>query len=61
MPPLFGIAVKVTLVPAQMVLPAASDVMLTDGVTWALTVKAAEAPVPVLPTNAGLVEPIDIL
>ena len=36
MPPLVGVAVKVTLVPAQIVLPGLA-VMLTDGITVAVT------------------------
>ena len=40
-PPLVGVAVKVTLVPAQMVLPAAFDTMLTLAGSNGLTVNAA--------------------
>ena len=59
-PPLVGVAVKVIFVPEQ-IAPTGFRVILTNGVTWALTVKAADALAPALPLNVGVVDPIEIL
>ena len=46
MPPLVGVAVKVTEVPAQIVLPGLTEI-LTEGVTFAFTVIVMPAEVAV--------------
>ena len=47
MPPLVGVAVKVTFVPAQIVLPGLATI-LTDGVTFGFTVIVMELEVAVV-------------
>ena len=54
MPPLVGVAVKVTFVPEQIVLPGAAA-MLTDGVTTGFTVIVMALEV----TGFGLAHTID--
>ena len=54
------LAVKVTDVPAHIVVPVLVDT-LTVGTIWAFTVKADDALAPLLPLNVGVVAPIEIL